>query len=101
MKKLFSIMLCIAVTACILSGCRRAKDPEATSESTTNTTTETTTITTEMTMPTTESIAPTTHTPPSVPASEHTEAPSTISPSGGVDNDDTSSGSQRAIRGRR
>lgn len=91
MKKVLSITLCIVLATVLFSGCRRK-------DNTQTTTTPSTTVPTTTAPTTQEATAhtdPTGMQEPSMPQAEGTDEPSTVSPTGGVENGDTGSRSGR------
>lgn len=85
MKKLLLVTLCITLLGCLFTGCRRNKDTQTTTEATRNTD-----HTQNTTQPTT--VAPTeapSVTMPSMTMPDPTETPSTVSPTGGVEDEST------------
>lgn len=99
MKKVFFAILCIALAACVFTGCGRSKDMDTTTD-TTNSTTTTTASTVPETSSIIDDIMPTTENSNTTPSQEATEAPSTIAPDGGTDSQGNNAGAGQRSMGR-
>ena len=88
MKKILFSALCIALIACLFTGCEKSKDMDMTTDTAPSTTTTPTTSGTHATMPpspTLDEILPTAES--TAPSQEASETPSTVAPNGGTAND--------------
>ena len=101
MKKLLLISLCIVLACCIFTGCRRSEDPQDTTKNTTEAVTEETGTAPQATTPATDNTMPSINPMPDGSEPESTEPPSTISPTGGVDDENNTDRSRHRSMGGR